>query len=1103
MKAPGQACTIIKDGPGCDITCLVASGNDVWLGDRDGGLTIRDVITGDIKLKRTYTGVRIRCFTIHNHCVWIGLSSGVIEIHHSTSYNVIGEVYPHLGHNNLSGVVNLISSDKTKTVFASYESSYILQWDSTSQNILRKLRLSDTGITCMSILDSTLFVGSSKGIFTFICDHDLKATKPTHWCKQPNPTAMTLSDCGRRLWTGHASGNIFVWGIQSQLCLAKLDSHKNKISSLVYIPDRVWASSWDGTVSTWGGRSYKKLSKNKNGTPIMSMSTVKTTKVSTIWSSGGNKTLFGWSQEHDTNLKEISQPKETNEQIPSDLTTSIERDIYKDGCIECLKYFGVYPDESFSPQQVLELIRSETIQSHYSKPIPLSEAALNFNEATVQQGLLHVNISNFDKNANEEIVSEPGVQKRSNIQHHNLGCRDSDDDCFLPSRHTNSYDNIIPSPSSLRQKLSVQPKSVIRKASNNTTYRSTLKRFSNVGNNSSKEEDDYCGQHQFSHVIPDTLKSLNQLTHHHIGSDSSNKKQLPIIVSKNSSTEAHQFSHVKPDIRIPLKVGNKGVTPTALITGEAEYQFPPEECNSSRLNDENRGGGCIVVDEENDRIRNSFIRPDESVYSNNGDTVTRQSVISVNKPTLNKATDCTDRFNGRSTSNEDDELKTNEVILGNSHHKFTLDNNTANSSDRYNGELATNKEDNNQSDSRQLTTDSLPSHMKPTSTSTTLIRNYVSTNSGVCLSSHESDVHSEIVINATDSTDKVKVNKVVVDNSQFAGHVNNFTLNKTTDSTDKVKVNKVVVDNSQFAGHVNNFTLNKTTDSTDKVKVNKVVVDNSQSAGHVSNFTLNETTDSTDKVKVNKVVVDNSQSAGHVSNFTLNETTDSTDKVKVNKVVVDNSQSAGHVSNFTLNETTDSTDGFNLSTPDKTTAINFSDEQHTTPAGESLYSAKADTPTVSYSGTPLLQNVMMNRSPDTNTSFYSATSEHVNGVEQMKLWISSARSRLEAEKSARLCWQEEASRLQCIVVTELRKSTSRSILEKFFSKWWLYAADTINHKSICSIKSSISLALLWMHNRLVLGTYFRSLQRFAYQRLYSKNVRQSKPVRKIIKKQKT
>ncbi|EPY41402.1 hypothetical protein AGDE_02522 [Angomonas deanei] len=154
------------------VTMAVTPHDQMWVVLQNGGIEVRNVHSGHVvhsyaPAKRPTKASRIWCALpvvtagpsgSSTTQMWLGLSSGTIEVHNAESFELIRQLHKHI-----SGVYCLAHNSSMKCVFSGSSDFHIAQWRVTDGRLLRVISGHSNYIRCLFSERAALVSGSDDG----------------------------------------------------------------------------------------------------------------------------------------------------------------------------------------------------------------------------------------------------------------------------------------------------------------------------------------------------------------------------------------------------------------------------------------------------------------------------------------------------------------------------------------------------------------------------------------------------------------------------------------------------------------------------------------------------------------------------------------------------------------------------------------------------------------------------------------------------------------------------------------------------------------------------------------------------------------------------
>lgn len=273
-----------------DGRCSLVVGDRVWVGERDGSITIRNVDGATIHVIEGKKGAYVWCMTEVDGSVWAGCSDGFIRVL-TSKFTLERQFAKHAGGGG--GVRTIAFHGPSNLVFSGSNDFEILAWNASTTDFHRQLSLS-SGVRCLLVDQHTLLAGTDDGI---ISSFDILRLEKTQQWTGHSRSVLALCKTASHIWSGSEDGTIRIWNPTNGDVLGVAEVHVGAVSVLKAVGSKVWCGAGD-SVSIWDAEKLSLL-----GTYVAhegyvdTLTVVARTSQYKIWSSATDKTQNVWHSE--------------------------------------------------------------------------------------------------------------------------------------------------------------------------------------------------------------------------------------------------------------------------------------------------------------------------------------------------------------------------------------------------------------------------------------------------------------------------------------------------------------------------------------------------------------------------------------------------------------------------------------------------------------------------------------------------------------------------------------------------------------------------------------------------------------------------------------
>lgn len=315
MIFPSVSSTATEFSASHSVVALAPSKNKVWVALSNGALEIRDVYTGNVTHyfsppRRATDAVRPWCLLAVCHEddheeMWMGLSTGTLEVHDCENYSLIRQLRKHL-----SGIYCLSCS--AQSVFAGSSDFTVSQWHSVDGQLLRIYNGHSNYVRCLYAEGHSLFTGSD--------DQTIRVwNSTTGECEKMltyhQGTGGVSACCrvGATMWSGDSMGFLARWAPNGAPLLSIEALDEGRVQSIELVGSCVYVCYSTGNIFVMNANNGKMLNRFSNGglSRISSARCVAQINRYFLWTGSGDHTIRSW--HHDEHLSMTTERQRVND----------------------------------------------------------------------------------------------------------------------------------------------------------------------------------------------------------------------------------------------------------------------------------------------------------------------------------------------------------------------------------------------------------------------------------------------------------------------------------------------------------------------------------------------------------------------------------------------------------------------------------------------------------------------------------------------------------------------------------------------------------------------------------------------------------------------
>nr|CCC52105.1 conserved hypothetical protein [Trypanosoma vivax Y486] len=228
--------------------------------------------------------VFIQCTALH---VWMGLSSGAIEVYDAQSF-----VLSHRRTGHAGGVYCL--AEFGGYVYSGSSDFKVGQWDAEGAQLLRMLHGHSNYVRCL-YAEGNAIVSGSDDCTVRVWDVGSGTTQLTgHFHGHAGVSA--LCRVGVTMWSGDDGGRVVAWRLDTCEALHVLQVHSGRVTSLRKVGSRVYSGGADGVIVVYDAEESRVLHRidNHKGARVTSFLAPSQLQRFCLWSSSSDKVIRCW-----------------------------------------------------------------------------------------------------------------------------------------------------------------------------------------------------------------------------------------------------------------------------------------------------------------------------------------------------------------------------------------------------------------------------------------------------------------------------------------------------------------------------------------------------------------------------------------------------------------------------------------------------------------------------------------------------------------------------------------------------------------------------------------------------------------------------------------
>eukprot|EP00760_Papus_ankaliazontas_P012653 PhM_4_TR15481/c0_g2_i1/m.56130 len=275
------------------IRCMTTVGERVWVGEKDGTLSVFDFKTGNLlhrgPRKKDMFVSSILEVGVH---VWVGYNDGMVRIFDRESMEVLKEVREHAEGGTIHA---MLSAYNNRCVYTASGDFIVTQWDAVTCERVSIFRGHKGGVRCLTMVGQRLFTaGDDKTIKSW----DVFTGECLDTYEGHTGSVRALCGTGSQLWSSSEDNTIRIWDVFTGECIHVIcEGHTGHINHLALVGSKMWSCSYS-TVFIWDVQTFELQGQfQKHDGWITDMLVVHQSVVSRVWTASADGTVNMWNSE--------------------------------------------------------------------------------------------------------------------------------------------------------------------------------------------------------------------------------------------------------------------------------------------------------------------------------------------------------------------------------------------------------------------------------------------------------------------------------------------------------------------------------------------------------------------------------------------------------------------------------------------------------------------------------------------------------------------------------------------------------------------------------------------------------------------------------------
>lgn len=278
----------------CDARCFCPFGDQVWVAERSGNISIRSGRSGDaVHIIETKERFFATAMLQVEEEVWVGTNDGRILVFNGDTYHLVIEMTNPEA--QAQSDVNELAFDGIH-VFAAMTACRAGQWVAKSKAFVRSF-LRATPVMALVVHNSVLYTGDGEGSLTA---WDIRSGEVISSNKDSKAeiTSLIVENSSNTLWASRVDGIIDVYSFQPSVVRIESlrDVARGKITTMLQIGGKVWAAGYDRTIYVFHAQTRKQIGalRGDHSSFIFNIGKVFTLETARVWTlaNGGKINMY-------------------------------------------------------------------------------------------------------------------------------------------------------------------------------------------------------------------------------------------------------------------------------------------------------------------------------------------------------------------------------------------------------------------------------------------------------------------------------------------------------------------------------------------------------------------------------------------------------------------------------------------------------------------------------------------------------------------------------------------------------------------------------------------------------------------------------------------
>ncbi|PWV20088.1 hypothetical protein C3747_7g502 [Trypanosoma cruzi] len=296
------------------VVAMTVTPDTVWLAMADGGVEVRDGLTAGL-LHRFASAPRPTSVTriwsliavttqSKGPQVWMGLSSGSVEVYDARSFALVRQMNKHAG-----GVYCL--AEFGGYVYSGGSDFKIAQWSAEDGKVIRVLHGHTNYVRCLYAEGNAVVSGSDDCTVRVWDAGSGEAQLTGHFHGRAGVSA--LCRVGVTMWSGDNDGRVIAWKLNTCEALRVLHAHGGRVASLRKIGSRVYSGGADGIIAVFDAEDCQLVQRieDHRGARITTVQCAVECGRHSVWTAASDNTVRCW--HHDDHWAMTSERERFND----------------------------------------------------------------------------------------------------------------------------------------------------------------------------------------------------------------------------------------------------------------------------------------------------------------------------------------------------------------------------------------------------------------------------------------------------------------------------------------------------------------------------------------------------------------------------------------------------------------------------------------------------------------------------------------------------------------------------------------------------------------------------------------------------------------------